>query len=295
MLTHHTESGSPERVTIMGSGGFVGGAAAARLAAADIDVTGLTRGQVDLLDDGATDALAGYLSDADSLVVTSALAPCRNNQELLLNVRMMLAVCDALKKVEVSHVVYVSSDAVYADGPLPLDERSCAAPTSLHGAMHVAREMMLRATVAEDHLCILRPSLLYGTADPHNGYGPNRFRRWAEAGEDITLFGNGEERRDHVLIDDVAEILALCISHRSAGVLNVTTGDVASFRDIAELVCGYFDPAPKIRATERHGPMPHGGYRPFRNDACRAAFPDFHYTSLAEGLAKVIRESGEAK
>ena len=33
--------------------------------------------------------------------------------------------------------------------------------------------------------------------------------------------------------------------------------------------------------------MPHDGYRPFDIAACRAAFPDFHYTPLAEGLARV--------
>jgi hypothetical protein len=27
--------------------------------------------------------------------------------------------------------------------------------------------------------------------DPHNGYGPNRFRRLAAAGQEIVLFGEG--------------------------------------------------------------------------------------------------------
>jgi hypothetical protein len=33
--------------------------------------------------------------------------------------------------------------------------------------------------------------------------------------------------------------------------------------------------------------MPHNGLRPFDVEAFRAAFPDFHYTSLDEGLAKI--------
>jgi nucleoside-diphosphate-sugar epimerase len=37
--------------------------------------------------------------------------------------------------------------------------------------------------------------------DPHNGYGPNRFRRLAAGGEEIVLFGEGEERRDHVQVE----------------------------------------------------------------------------------------------
>ncbi len=43
-------------------------------------------------------------------------------------------------------------------------------------------------------------------------------------------------------------------------------------------------PAVAVRGTPRQGEMPHGGYRPFDIAACRDAFPDFRYTSLADGL-----------
>jgi hypothetical protein len=36
--------------------------------------------------------------------------------------------------------------------------------------------------------------------------------------------------------------------------------------------------------------MPHNGYRPFDIAACRAAFPDFSYTVLNDGLARAIRD-----
>jgi nucleoside-diphosphate-sugar epimerase len=134
-------------------------------------------------------------------------------------------------------------------------------------------------------LAILRPSLLFGAADPHNGYGPNRFRRLAAAGEDIVLFGEGEERRDHVFIDDVAELAVRVLYRRSTGVLNVATGEVHSFRTIAEKVVALSGRRSTIRSAPRSGPMPHNGYRPFDIAACRAAFPDFKFTSLDEGLA----------
>jgi nucleoside-diphosphate-sugar epimerase len=174
-------------------------------------------------------------------------------------------------------VVNISSDAVYADSDRPLSESSCAEPGSLHGAMHLAREVMFRNEVKAP-LAILRPSLLYGAADPHNGYGPNRFRRLAASGEPIVLFGEGEERRDHVYIGDVAELVARVLYRRSRGVLNVATGSVHSFRDIAQRF------SKNIKATPRSGPMPHNGYRPFDAAATRKAFPDFRYTSLDEGL-----------
>jgi UDP-glucose 4-epimerase len=132
--------------------------------------------------------------------------------------------------------------------------------------------------------------LIYGAGDPHNGYGPNRFRRLANKGEPIVLFGEGEERRDHVLIDDVAEIAARVIYRRSRGVLNIATAVTSSFREIAEEVIKASGRSVAISRAPRSGAPPHNGYRPFDNAACRTAFPDFAFVPLKEGLAKAQRE-----
>jgi nucleoside-diphosphate-sugar epimerase len=286
MIEHDSAGAAPPgRVVMLGAGGFVGGASARLLAARGTSVLALGRKSLDLLAADAGARLAAELRPEDALLVVSAAAPCRNAAMLVENLQMMAAVVAALEKAPVAHVVYVSSDAVYRDSAEPLTEASCAEPASLHGAMHLAREVVLKSATAGP-LAILRPSLLYGAADPHNGYGPNRFRRQAAAGEDILLFGRGEERRDHVLIDDVAELVYRVIARRSRGTLNIATGEVHSFRAIAERIAALYDPPAKIRELPRQGPMPHGGYRLFNVAVCREAFPDFRYTSLAEGLAK---------
>lgn len=287
MLAHKFDTPQiPTRVVVLGAGGFVGGAAAERLVFDGVPVVRLGRNEVDLCDTGAAQKLAEQLNPSDALLVVSANAPCKNTTMLAENIQMMESVCCALEAASVAHLVYISSDAVYADDSDPLHEASKVQPDSLHGMMHAARELMLRSVLNETPFAVLRPSLLYGLADPHNGYGPNQFRRRAEAGEDIVLFGDGEERRDHVLIDDVAEVICLTLRHRSHGALNVATGDVTSFRDVAEMVAGNFDAPPTISARPRQGPMPHNGYRPFDITACRAAFPGFRYTPLGEGMAK---------
>src|SRR3546814_10099827 len=150
------------------------------------------------------------------------------------NIRMMNSVVGALRARPVEHAIYVSSDAVYKDSDRPLTEASCAEPGSLHGVMHLARERML-LDGAGVPLGILRPTLVYGAADPHDGYGPNRFRRLALAGEDIVLFGDGEERRDHVLVDDLGELIRRMVLRRSTGVLNGATGAIHSFREVARI------------------------------------------------------------
>ena len=273
----------PDRVVIVGSGGFVGNAVATKLRASGVQVAGIARQDVDLLSAGAVKQLISMLRKSDRLVMIAAQAPVKTNAMLIDNVRMLAAVCTALASIPVEHVIYVSSDAVYADADGPLSETSCAHPASLHGVMHLAREVMLADTY-KGPLCILRPTLIYGAADPHDGYGPNRFRRLANRGEEIILFGEGEERRDHVYIDDVAEVVARCVAHKSEGVLNIATGTVTSFREIAETVAGMVPKAPTIRTLPRSGPMPHRGYRAFDVSSTTLAFPDFRYAPLDVGL-----------
>jgi nucleoside-diphosphate-sugar epimerase len=293
MLEHLNSSARmPRRVVILGAQGFVGAASARLLAANDVPVLSLGRAEADLLATGTASRLSQELRPDDAVVVISARAPCKDAAMLVDNVRMIECVCQALATASVSHVLYISSDAVYRDSRAPLTEDSCAEPNSLHGAMHLAREVMLKSVLTAP-LAILRPTLLYGAADPHNGYGPNRFRRLAAAGQEIVLFGEGEEQRDHVLIDDVAEIVRRVLMHRSRGVLNVATGSVHSFRDIAERIAAMYDPAVPVRGSLRQGPMPHGGYRPFDSTASRQAFPDFRYTDLATGLAKAKAEHSQ--
>ncbi|WP_245433513.1 NAD-dependent epimerase/dehydratase family protein [Methylocystis hirsuta] len=277
---------APARVVVIGGSGFVGGALCRRIARAQIPVLAITRQQIDLLADGAEKQLRAILQPGDAVVAAAARAPCRSLDMLVENVKMTRAMVAALKDAAPSHVINISSDAVYADEPVPIDEETPTAPGTLHGAMHLAREIAFRSDISAP-LTIVRPTLLYGLEDPHNGYGPNRFRRLAAAGENIAVFGAGEERRDHVWIDDLAEILFRILTRRSIGVLNVATGEVHSFRALAEAVAGASRRKVAVEETPRVGPMPHNGYRPFDIEATRAAFPDFAYAPTIATVAKL--------
>jgi nucleoside-diphosphate-sugar epimerase len=283
---------APARVVVVGAGGFVGSAVADRLEAYRVPVVRVGRTDVDFAQPGAEAKLAAILRTGDAVVASAARAPCKDAELLLENMLIVRGLVRALARVPVSHIVNISSDAVYADLHEPLSESSCAAPGTLHGAMHLAREAALRGELKVP-LAILRPSLLYGASDPHNGYGPNRFRRQAAGGETIMLFGEGEERRDHVYIDDAAELVCRVLFRRSIGVLNIATGAVHSFREIAEKVVALSGRRVPIQGSPRTGPMPHNGYRSFDTLQCRSAFADFRYTSLDEGLARAQREMEE--
>jgi len=284
MLKHLLDKSSkPKRVVVLGAAGFVGSACYRRLEILGVKVLPLSRTELDLNHPEAGELLANLLKTDDSLLFVAAKAPVKTESMLIENLQIASAVSQALKKSPVQHLVYISSDAVYADSGAPLNEDSCAQPSSLHGIMHLTREVML-STVYQGPLCFLRPTLIYGSGDPHNGYGPNRFIRQAKNGEIIPLFGEGEERRDHVWIGDVAELTCRVLHHQSTGILNIATGTVVSFRDIAEQTVDHYSTVSKVIGSKRSGPMPHNGYRAFDPSVGLQLFPDFIYKTLAEGL-----------
>lgn len=291
MLEHlNATPRKPNRVVVIGAGGFVGSTIASLLARNAVPTLALTRRELDLLTPGTGGKLAVLLQPTDSVVMVSAIAPAKNVAMLMQNLQMANEVCEALAKAPIHHLVYISSDAVYSDDANPVTEQSYCAPSTLHGMMHAARELMLESSTSAP-AAMLRPTLIYGARDPHGGYGPNRFRRQAAAGEDIPLFGEGEEQRDHVSVDDVAELARLILFHRSRGALNAATGVATSFNRIAHIVAGQFGNGVKVKEMPRTVPRPHLVHRFFDISACYRAFPEFRFTPIEDGLERAMRIS----
>lgn len=288
LIHHHPVPQDPARVIVLGGRGFIGGALLAAFERAGIPALAPSSIELDLTAEGAGGRLAVLLRPTDALVVLAALTPDKGRgiSPFLKNLAMGANICGAVEQVTPAHVVYLSSDAVY-----PLDiglvsETSCAQPTDLYGVMHLAREIMVQAS-AKAPVAVLRPTLVYGATDTHNAYGPNRLRRMAHRDGRITLFGQGEEMRDHIAVDDVAALALLVLRHGSAGTLNLATGRSISYADLARKVAALFDKPIDIDGAPRQNPITH---RHFDITALRRAFPTFVFTPLDDGLAKAHRE-----
>ncbi len=288
MLTHHQPNGEvPSRVVVLGGQGFIGSALLAALARSGVPTVAPRRPDLDLAADGAGARLAALLRPSDSVVFLAAVTPDKGRGlgPFLDNVRMGVAVCTAFQAVTPAHVVYLSSDAVYPMDVGLVGERSCAQPADLYGTMHLAREVMVKTTTPAP-VAVLRPTLVYGAADTHNSYGPNRLRRMARKDGRMTLFGGGEETRDHIAVDDVVGLVLRVLHHRSAGILNLATGRSVSYAELAEKIAALFDPRPEVVHAPRQVPVTH---RHFDVSALHRAFPSFVFTRLEEGLALAHR------
>ena len=287
MLKHlNLNNCKPSRVVILGSG-FIGKSISNNLKSSDILVKEIRSKDLNLLSQNAEEKLLNSLHEDDVLVFISARAPCKDLIMLQENIKMAGVVCNVLKCKKISHLIYISSDAVYKDSSNFINEESCAEPDSIHGTMHLTREIFLKNTF-NGPFTILRPTLVYGLDDPHNGYGPNRFLKHAKNNIDIDLFGNGEELRDHIFVDDIAELVRLIVINKSTGILNAVSGDVVSFKDIASFIVKKTNSSSIIRSNIRSGSMPHNGYRAFNAKNIADSFPDFKITAWRIGLNKII-------
>lgn len=297
MLTHSIQPPrDPSRVVVLGATGFIGGRLVSRLQAKGIPVLPISSRDIDLALDGAGAALATRLDRNDAIVFLSIVTPDKGRgiPTFLRNLHMARSVCDAVAQTMPAHVICVSSDAVYPMSDVPTSESSPCEPTDLYAAAHISREIMLTSTVTSS-LAILRPTLVYGAGDPHNSYGPNRLRRQAAREHKLSLFGAGEERRDHIYVEDVVSLIVLTLRHRSAGTLNLATGQSISYADVAAQIAALFSGPIPIVGLPRKNAITH---RSFDIAHLRAAFPGFKFTPLADGLAAAhhaeILNSGDA-
>ena len=158
------------------------------------------------------------------------------------NTASIAAFVDAARKSGVRRFVYVSSAHVY--GPLEgkIDETTPPNPLSDYAIAHFAAEQILRRNASNDFLVtILRPCAVYG--EPLL----ERFDRWslipfsfpleAVQNEEIVLRSSGEQHRNFIATDDIAEEIhaVLAAEEESFRVINPIGADSMSVFQFAEL------------------------------------------------------------
>ena len=245
------------KIIILGAGGFISGNVENFLQKSNVRLLSLPRKKIDLKKKQSIKKLLKIVKEKDVIFFAAAEAPVKNENMLLNNLIMAKNMCEVLKKKKPSF------------------------PDSLHGIMHLTREKMFENLI-KSKLCIVRPTLVYGDGDPHNGYGPNRFIRLIKEKEKISLFGKGEELRDHVWINDVSKAISKLIIKRKTGKFNLVTGKIISFDNIAKQIIKVTGKKSKIFYQRRKGPMPHGGFRAFKNSRFEKIYPKFKFKLFKE-------------
>ncbi len=205
------------------------------------------------------------------------------------NVAMAANVSRLLDAKSAGRFIYFSSAAVYGEDVenTAITEMTPVEPTSYYGmAKYAAERLLLKAAGTRTPLVLLRPATIYGPEEPGRPYGPMGFLRAAMAGETVTLWGDGEEKREFVFIDDACEAVAGLIDHPFCGALNLVTGRSVSFRDVLAAIAR-IAPAPATDCRPRSKRKADHGF-----DAAllRATLPALKFTALEDAL-KASREA----
>jgi UDP-glucose 4-epimerase len=261
---------------VTGAAGFIGRSIAAALIARGDSVRGIdnlsTGKRANLVGLEAMEFIEGDLSDPSTcaracqsieIVFHEAALPSvprsvKNPLETHLHcATATLNVLTAAREQGVRRVVYAGSSSVYGDTPtLPKHEGMAPDPISPYAVAKLAGEYYMKsfARVYGLETVTLRYFNVFGPyQDPGSHYSGVLavFSRKLLAGEQPTIYGDGEQSRDFTFIDNVvhANLLAAAAPAEqvSGRVMNAATGSRITLNEVFRLMCeltGYSgDPA----------------------------------------------------
>jgi UDP-glucose 4-epimerase len=223
------------------------------------------------------------------------IADLRTNVEGTLNI---LQLC---LRYKVPRLIHASSMTLYGDcRTVPTPETEPPNPDSYYGITKQAAERYIHATAErpdlnfEFNVTSLRMFSVYGPgqsfSNPYQGvlgiFSGNVLR-----GEPITIYGDGEQTRDFVFIDDIVEgwVRALHTPASAGGVFNLGSGRSLSINQLAQSVIAAFGHPPDYKVIR--APARPGEQRTVQADIRRArsVLGWEPRTTFASGLAETVR------
>jgi UDP-glucose 4-epimerase len=214
-------------------------------------------------------------------------------EDARLNVLGTLAVLEAARRHGVGRVVYAASIAGYGDPPpelLPVDESLATPPLSPYGVSKRAGGDYVLAYDAMYDLegVVLTLANVYGPHQTTSGEGGvvATFTGRMLAGAPCTIYGDGEQTRDFVFVDDVVDAFSRAMKGGAGQRLLVGTRIATSVNTLFRLCAratGYeLDP---VRAPARTGEVRDSVVDASRAQAVLGWEP---WTALADGVEATV-------
>tara|TARA_Y100001970_G_C14175541_1_gene826726 strand:+ start:597 stop:1520 length:924 start_codon:yes stop_codon:yes gene_type:complete len=160
------------------------------------------------------------------------------------NVSGTVSVMEAMRDAGVKRVVLASSGAVYGEqNTQPLQEGMIPNPNSPYAVSKLSAEYYVRTIGMLWGLetVILRIFNTYGPGQPlPASHAPviSKFLKCASTGESIVMYGNGQQTRDFVYIDDVIDALTASSTAKTIrqNVINVGSGTASNLNHLVNTI-----------------------------------------------------------
>lgn len=283
-----------KKIIILGHSGFIGSNLERTLAkSASREVIGCSLPDIDLTSADDASRLIPFLVPENTLVLAAAvkrqfgdtLDAFRQNTVIVENV------CRLLENHPVGRVIYMSSTAVYGEEThnTCISELTPVNPTSYYGINKYTSERLLKKACGDRiSLVCLRPPLVYGPNDPGRTYGPSGFCAAAMEGAPITLWGDGEELREFIYIEDLCRVIEQLIGSDFDGELNVVSGVRYCFADVIGMLKEKI-PALQVCSRPRSKQKADNAFDAARIKSLLSA--DFAFTKLDAGISRILERT----
>jgi len=228
---------------------------------------------------------------AQSGVRPSIVDPVRDAS---INIMGTLNVLECALKAGSRKVIYAASGGTIYGEPRRLPAKESAAQGS-----YPASPYGISKKIALDYLSFYSRyrGVEYTALALGNVYGPRQdplgeagvvaiFAGGMLAGEAVTIFGDGNQTRDYVFIDDVVHAFVQSVERGSGKLVNIGTGLESRVNGLYRLLAGIIG----YEREPEHGPLPAGELRRIALDISLApnAIAWKPWTHLEDGLAETV-------
>lgn len=210
------------------------------------------------------------------------------------NVGGTVSLMEAMRDVGVKRVVFISSGAVYGEqAEQPLVESAVPYPSSPYAVSKLAAEYYVRTIgdLWDIETVSLRVFNAYGPGQrlppSHPPVIPNFLKQATHSGT-LVMFGDGQQTRDYVFVDDVvnAMIAASTAPGVDNQVINIGSGEEISIQELVKLVMDVSGVKAEVISNQQNDP---GVSRMCADlSLARAKLGYKPHFSLAEGLRLTI-------
>lgn len=229
---------SREDILLLGGTGFIGSALAKRLKQ--------EKRAVHILGRHDNVQLENTLSQCSTVVhLASATTPGSSATQPMLeleNIALTLHLLELMQKQPETHLILFSSGGTIYGNPdcLPVTEDVTASPLSNYGAGKASQEAFCHAFRDHGHaVTILRPSNAYGPGQSaRSGFGLIRtMLECIRLDKPLEIWGNGENVRDFIFIDDIVKASEHLISlQEDSETYNLGSGTGYSINHVRRIV-----------------------------------------------------------
>lgn len=199
-------------------------------------------------------ALKKSVKDVDIIIhlaaYTNVVESVKNPQENFdVNVAGTINLLECARAEEIDKFIFASSNAAVGETTPPIDEEKIPRPISPYGVAKLSGEALCARfyhyfgirTVS------LRFANAYGSYSDRKSSVIAQYMKWAIKKRSLIIYGDGEQTRDFVHVDDICNAINLCLKKIDEGdsiageIFQVGTERQTRIKDLAQLICKVTD------------------------------------------------------